>query len=130
MQGNILTGACVVEAAEAAIRASSSDIPQRLMDALQAAKLGGGDGRCSCSSAAPTRCGCPPPSFAKSGHVGFIISARANDTDDARCDTSGCAQGEYYLDINVAYEGNASPDPVDMLQDLFDEWRQANPIPK
>ena len=61
VQGNILTGACVVEAAEAAIRASSSDIPQRLMDALQAAKLGGSDGRCSCSSAAPTRCGCPPP---------------------------------------------------------------------
>jgi hypothetical protein len=84
VQGNILTGACVISAAEAAIRTSARDIPQRLMDALQAAKVGGGDGRCSCSSSAPTRCGCPPPSFTKSGHVGFILSARANDTDDPR----------------------------------------------
>ena len=84
VQGNILTGACVIQAAEDAIRTTDGDIPQRLMAALQAAKLGGGDGRCSCSSATPTRCGCPPPTFTKSGHVGFMLSARANDTDDPR----------------------------------------------
>ena len=84
VQGNILTGACVIAAAESAIRNSDGDIPQLLMDSLQAAKEGGGDGRCSCSSSGPTRCGCPPPSFTKSGHVGFMLSARANDTDDPR----------------------------------------------
>ena len=67
IQGNVLTGEPVVLQAVQAAIATDSDLAGKLMAAMQAARLMGGDGRCSCSAGVPTSCGAPPPSFTKSG---------------------------------------------------------------
>ena len=87
VQGNILTGAGVVLAAEAAIRASDGDIADMLMESMQAARVTGGDGRCSCTTGGPTSCGTPPsdnPDDFKSADVGYMIVGRLGDVDGSR----------------------------------------------
>jgi hypothetical protein len=84
IQGNILSGGNVVQAAVDAIEMSSGDLPAMMMEAMIAAKDAGGDGRCSCSNANPTGCGSPPPAPFKSAHVGYMLGTRAGDTDAAR----------------------------------------------
>lgn len=81
IQGNVLTGQPVVlEAVEAAIN-TPGDLPARLMASMEAARLFGGDGRCSCSPENPPGCGAPPPMFTKSAHVAYMLIARAGDED-------------------------------------------------
>jgi len=84
VQGNILSGPNVVNAAAEAIVNTDADLPGKLMAAMLAAQEAGGDGRCSCSPAMPTGCGSPPPGPFKSAHVGYMIGARADDTDSIR----------------------------------------------
>lgn len=84
VQGNILSGPNVVQDAVDAIINTDSDLPGRLMAAMQAAQAGGGDGRCSCSNADPTGCGSPPPGPFKSAHVGYMLGTRADDIDAVR----------------------------------------------
>ena len=123
IQGNILAGSCVVPAIEQAILNTAGDIPAKLMAGMQAARQKGGDGRCSCSPSNPTHCGCPPPGFTKSGHIGGMVVARVGDTDDPVCNASGCADGDYFMRLNVAFQPTGNPDPVIQLQGLFDTWR-------
>jgi len=121
IQGNILTCQAVIDAAEDALVTTSGDLGQKLMAAMQAARSFGGDGRCSCSKSNPT-CGCPPPSFAKSAHIGYVTIARIGDVDGTCSGGTGCANGTYYLNLNVI-AGASSPDPVDLLQGMYDTWR-------
>jgi len=122
IQGNVLTGNEVVLAAELAFRGEKGDMGQKMMAAMEAARALGGDGRCSCNAFAPTSCGVPPPNFVKSAHAGVVIVARVGD-NDGPCDANnGCAQGQYYLGMNV--RGNDSdPDPVFTLQERYKSWR-------
>jgi hypothetical protein len=122
IQGNILTGQCVVDAIRDALANTIGDIPEKLMAGMEAARDAGGDGRCSCF-AGPTACGCPVPSFLKSGHIGGMIVARSGDTDDPECAASGCADGKYYMRLNVTFQTFAYPDPVDQLRSQFNAWR-------
>ncbi len=122
IQGNILAGSCVVPAIEAAVTGTPGDMAEKLMAGMDAARDQGGDGRCSCSPGFPTSCGCPPPSFTKSGHIGGMIVARVGDSDDPVCDANGCADGNYLMRLNVI-AGAGGPDPVDLLQQQFDAWR-------
>jgi len=124
IQGNVLTGDSVVFAAEAAFRAKKGDMGQKMMAAMEAARALGGDGRCSCSNADPTGCGVPPPNFVKSAHVGTVIVARVGDVNGGCNDTRGCAQGEYYLNLNVTRGGASDPDPVFTLQTRYNAWRR------
>jgi hypothetical protein len=123
IQGNILAGGCVVPAIEQAVLNTDGDIPAKLMAGMQAARVEGGDGRCSCSPSNPTGCGCPPPAFSKSGHIGCMVVARLGNTDDSDCNASGCADGEYFMKLNVPFQSPGSSDPVVQLQGLFDSWR-------
>ena len=123
IQGNVLTGDEVVFAAEAAFRAKKGDMGQKMMAAMEAARALGGDGRCSCSNSAPTSCGVPPPNFVKSAHVGVVVVARVGDTNGGCNELRGCAQGEYYLNLNVTRGGASDPDPVPTLQRRYDLWR-------
>jgi uncharacterized Ntn-hydrolase superfamily protein len=124
IQGNVLTGPCVVPAIEQAILNTNGDLPQKLMEGMQAAKQMGGDGRCSCFSCCPTICGCPPPNFTKAGHIGAMIVARVGDTDDPVCNAAGCADGHYFMRLNVPFQSAGAPDPVIQLKGLFATWRQ------
>jgi len=115
IQGNVLSGACVIEAAEHAVVNTDGDIPAKLMAGMLAARLNGGD--------APTSCGCPPDEFVKSGHIGTMVIARAGDTDDNSCDMDGCADGDYFMKFNVALQDASDPDPVSQLLLQFNAWR-------
>lgn len=79
VQGNVLTGQPVVTEAVRAIVETPGDLPAKLMASMEAARLMGGDGRCSCSGGNPTACGAPPPIFAKSAHIAYMLIARAGD---------------------------------------------------
>src|SRR5262245_21202165 len=81
VQGNVLTGAPVIQAAEQAILNTAGTIGDKLMAAMEAARSMGGDGRCSCSASNPTGCGSPPASFTKSAHIGLMITSRPGDLD-------------------------------------------------
>ena len=123
IQGNVLAGACVIEAIEQAVRETEGDIPAKLMAGMQAARSKGGDGRCSCEPFNPTNCGCPVPAFSKSGHIGGMVVARIGDVDDDVCNAGGCVDGDYFMRFNVAFQDNSQPDPVVQLQAQFDAWR-------
>ncbi len=126
VQGNVLAGSCVVPAIEEAIIETEGDLAEKMMAAHRAARDTGGDGRCSCNVSNPTGCGCPPPpgqALGKSGHVGCMIIGRIGDTDDDNCDRRGCADGDYFMDLNAAFLGDDAPDPVDVLEESFVLWR-------
>lgn len=124
IQGNVLTGQPVVTAAEQAILNTAGDMPDKLMAAMDAARLMGGDGRCSCTTGTPTSCGSPPASFTKSSHIALMIVSRPSDAD-APCNGSlGCGAGDYWLDLNVANQPASALDPVLQLQTLFNTWKQ------
>lgn len=125
IQGNVLAGDCVVPAIEDAILNTPGDMAQKLMAGMKAAQATGGDGRCSCLPSFPTACGCPPPDFDKVGHIGGMIVSRVGDTDDGLCDVDGCADGDYFMRLNVAFQPSTNPDPVTQLQALFSAWRAA-----
>jgi hypothetical protein len=65
----------------------------------------------------------PPPDFEKSAHVGTVIVARVGDVNGGCNENRGCAQGEYYLNLNVTRGGLTDPDPVFTLQTRYDQWR-------
>lgn len=122
IQGNVLTDKSVYLAAETALLNTPGDLGQRVLAGMEAARALGGDGRCSCNPAAPTSCGAPPPGFTKSAHVGFFIIARHGDSEGTCSGSTGCANGSYYLDLNV--KGNAAAlDPVLQMQADYAIWR-------
>ncbi len=126
IQGNVLAGQCVIDAIEFAIeavRTAGGDIPEQLMAGMEAAAEAGGDGRCSCDASDPEMCGCPVETFDKSGHIGGMVVARVGDTDDDDCDVDGCADGDYFMRLNVAFQPNEAPDPAVQLREQFDGWR-------
>ncbi len=122
IQGNVLTGDAVVMMAEIAFRETAGDLSQRVMAAMEAARVMGGDGRCSCNPSAPQSCGCPPPAFHKTCHVAFIQLARVGDPEGVCNVDVGCANGDYYLDrqITTSFGG---PDPVRLLFGQYEDWR-------
>lgn len=121
VQGNVLTGEPVITAIVAAVQGTPGRLSDRLMAGMQAARAMGGDGRCSCEDGGPTDCGAPPPTFEKSAHVGFLIVARIGDADGVCNGTLGCANGDYWLDVNII-GGPDDADPVDQLQAYYDEF--------
>jgi len=125
VQGSGLTDPLVILATEAAFVNEQGDMGKRLLAALQAGKRWGGDGRCSCAFTTPTACGAPPPVPFKSAHCGYIIVSRLGDTNGP-CGSGGCAQGDYYLTLNIAGPNSAAsaPDPVDQLQARYIRWRE------
>lgn len=124
IQGNLLTGALVVEAAEDAFLASSGDLGTRVLAAMEAARALGGDGRCSCSPSQPTSCGAPPPSFTYSARTAFLCWSRLGDVDGVCNAALGCANGEYYCDLKYIVGQQGSLDPVDGLELRFATFRQ------
>lgn len=125
IQGNILTCDEVVNAARDALIATQGDVATKLMAAMEAARSKGGDGRCSCLPSAPESCGCPPPTFTKSAHIGCMVIARIGDTDGTCTAQLGCATGNYYMNLNVknADGQGIDPDPVLQLKTQYLAWR-------
>lgn len=120
IQGNVLTGIQVITNAENAFLATQGDLSQRVMAAMEGARVYGGDGRCSCS-AGPTACGCPPPSFGIADQTAYLMVARMGDIDGI-CNAGGCATGTYFCNLNTIGV-IAGVDPVIRLQTMHETFR-------
>ncbi len=123
IQGNVLAGAEVILAAEAALLAADGDLSQRVMAAMEAARTMGGDGRCSCHPVNANSCGAPPPDFTHSAYCACIVVARMGDGDGTCSYAAGCANGTYFLSRRVTGGANQT-DPVIRLQRKVDWWRE------
>lgn len=123
IQGNILTGSPVVLLAEHSFVNTSGDLAERLMAFMIDAARMGGDGRCSCPSGEAEDCGSPPAQFDKSAHIAFMFIARVGDPEGPCEVLKGCAQGDYYMRLNVHRQRQADPDPVFQLMQKFADWR-------
>jgi hypothetical protein len=120
VQGNVLWGPEVVDAAVQAIIDTPGDVPAKLMASMVAARVEGGDGRCSCSPANPTGCSTLPPTF-KSAHIAYMLIGRAGDTDAsngnyrltgfASASTVGDFTGDGKNDVLAAGTGGVSVSP-------------------
>lgn len=122
IQGNVLVGVLPVYAAESALLSTPGDLSQKLIAAMEAARAAGGDGRCSCNPVAPTSCGAPPPNFQYSAYTGFVIVSRVGDSLGLCGGATGCANGQYYLNLN-AVSGPGGPEPVLLLGTAYNTWR-------
>jgi uncharacterized Ntn-hydrolase superfamily protein len=102
IQGNILAGQKILDSMEARFLSTPGDLADRLMAALQGAKVVGAD----------TRCGIHNTSSQSS----FLRVARMNNQPDS-----------LYLDLYMAYPTNQTGifpvDPIDSLQTLYDAWK-------
>ena len=123
IQGNVLAGAAVVDEAERVFLQTGGDLGQRVMAAMEAAMVQGGDGRCSCSVRFPDSCGTPPPNFNQTATIGYFVVSRPGDTSGACSVSGGCANGSYYLMLNEPNHVFPSTDPVILLRQQYDAWR-------
>jgi uncharacterized Ntn-hydrolase superfamily protein len=106
VQGNLLEGEVVVTDALAAFENAWTEcptaLPDRLMDALEAGSLVGGDARC-------------PPLTAWSAH---LVVVGPDDDPDA-------PSLEFFVPDQ---SGPGGENPVMLLRAEFDAWREANPL--
>ncbi|MCX6269868.1 MAG: DUF1028 domain-containing protein [Bacteroidetes bacterium] len=103
IQGNILLGQQVIDSIQARFLNTPGPLTDRLMAALQGAKMIGAD----------TRCASP---YQASSMSSFIRVAKPTDTP-----------GNFYLDLWMSYpqswsSGAFPVDPIDSLQTLYNNW--------
>jgi uncharacterized Ntn-hydrolase superfamily protein len=99
VQGNILTGPEVVEAAKTAFTTSERLwLGERLLQALEAGSFVGGDRRCGKQDALSS----------------YLIVARPDDPLD-----------DPYLKLIVPEQPPGGPNPVQVLREQFEVWIQA-----
>jgi uncharacterized Ntn-hydrolase superfamily protein len=109
IQGNILLGQLVIDSMQVRFLNTSGTLADRLMAALQGAKMIGADTRCAAHNS--------------SSLSSFIRVARPADPYDS-----------LYLDLYMAYNQNFSGfvpvDPIDSLQTLYDLWKTTTSLVK
>jgi uncharacterized Ntn-hydrolase superfamily protein len=97
VQGNILLGQQILDSMWARFQNTSGTLADRMMAALQGAKVPGADTRCL--------------QYNKSTISAFIRVAKATDPPS----------GPYWLDLNVQ-NTPTNKDPIDSLQVLYNNW--------
>ena len=102
IQGNILMGQQILDSMLIRFQSTPGPLSDKLMAALQGAKIVGADTRCAPKNA--------------SSQSSFIRVANMNDPPDS-----------LYCDLWMAYPTNYSGvfpvDPIDSLQTLYDKWK-------
>ena len=102
IQGNILMGQQILDSMLSRFQNTPGPLSDKLMSALQGAKIVGADTRCAPKNA--------------SSQSSFIRVATINDPPDS-----------LYCDLWMAYPANYSGvfpvDPIDSLQTLYDKWK-------
>lgn len=99
IQGNILLGKQVLDSMEARFNRTKGPLADKLMAAMQGAKMVGADSRCT--------------SNGTSSLSAFIRVAKPNDKPNAM-----------YLDINIAGTTKGA-EPIDKLQEKYAAWKLA-----
>ena len=103
IQGNFLLGPEIVFNMQSGFLNSNGSLTDRLIAALQGAKVPGADKQCQ--------------PLGKSSISAFIRTARPQDTT-----------GTLYLDLSVD-DTPTAVDPIDSLQQLYDIWKLATGVP-
>jgi uncharacterized Ntn-hydrolase superfamily protein len=102
VQGNILLGQAILDSMETRFLNTSGTLADRLMAALQGAKVIGADTRCGIHNT--------------SSQSAFLRVAKTGNLPDS-----------LHLDLAMAYPSNLSGifpvDPIDSLQTLYDAWK-------
>ncbi len=96
VQGNILLGQEILDDMEEEFLTTDGTLADKLMAALQAAKVPGADTRCE--------------RYNKSTISAFLRVAKPSDPEN-----------DIWLDLNVD-NTSGSTDPIDLLQDKYDDW--------
>ena len=108
IQGNILLGQQIIDSMQVRFLGTQGTLADRLMAALQGAKVVGADTRCAGRNS--------------SSLSAFLRVARPENQPDS-----------LYLDLWMAYPswftGVAPVDPIDSLQTLYDIWKTTTSIP-
>jgi uncharacterized Ntn-hydrolase superfamily protein len=97
IQGNILLNATVLSNMENNFNSSEGSLADKLMAAMQGANIPGADSRCLADGV--------------SSLFAFLVVAKADDTD-----------GDYYLNLGVP-SAPTGVDPIDLLQNQFNDWK-------
>lgn len=119
VQGNTLLGYQVVHAAALAFTRATGTMADRVMAAMDAADVSGGDHRCNCGNSPLDFVPCDN----KTAHVAYIAIA---NKDDAAGVTHN--DGKYYAYINVTDDNTKkgeSGNPVKTLRMRYDAWKKA-----
>jgi uncharacterized Ntn-hydrolase superfamily protein len=133
IQGNILRPGDVVPKAVQAFLNTNGALTDRVMAAMDAADVAGGDSRCSCPAAgadtvaALAAIACTN----KTAHVAYILMAERNDTNG-----DSHNNGTYAMYLTVAQPDKPGPNaihagedrnPVKTLRLRYDAWRKTQP---
>ncbi len=119
VQGNTLLGDQVMHQAALAFTRASGTMADRVMAAMEAADLNGGDHRCNCGNNPLEFVPCDD----KTAHVAYITIA---EKDDAVGVTHN--DGKYYAFISVTDDNTKkgeSGNPVKTLRLRYDAWKKA-----
>jgi hypothetical protein len=130
IQGNILRPGEVVPNAVKAFLASSGAMTDRVMAAMEAADVSGGDSRCACPAPPPDGSTPKIACDGKTSHVAYILMAEKTDTNG---DSHNNGKYAMYLRVaqpdtgaNAIREGE-NLNPVRTLRLRYDEWRKTQP---
>lgn len=130
IQGNILRpGDAVPNAVKAFVQAKGA-ITDRVMAALEAADLAGGDSRCSCPPASGGGGAATIACDGKTSHVAYILMAEKGDSSG-----DSHNNGSYAMFLRVAQPGRGANEiregenlnPVKTLRLRYAEWRKTQP---
>jgi uncharacterized Ntn-hydrolase superfamily protein len=117
--GNILASEAVVHEGARAFREAEGSLTDRVMAAMVAADLEGGDRRCGCDTEPVPEAACSH----RTAHVAYILAA---DPDDA-VKPEGHNRGDWSLFLHATDE-NIEPhedaNPVTTLQMRYQAWRE------
>jgi hypothetical protein len=132
IQGNILRAGKVVPNAVKAFLDNKGAITDRVMAAMEAADVSGGDSRCTCPP--PAADGSKPaiPCEGRTSYIAYILMAEPKDTNG-----DSYNNGKYAMYITVSQPGeNTGPNaikpgenlnPVKTLRMRYDVWRKTQP---
>jgi hypothetical protein len=136
IQGNILRSGSVVPAAVKAFVAATGGVTDRVMAAMEAADLAGGDSRCTCQVPAAPAEGVAVPCSIRTSLVAYILAADPKDSNGPGDQPNSHNNGKYSMYITVsqpnhgpAFQIKAGEDlnPVKTLRMRYNAWLSAHP---
>ena len=119
VQGNTLLGDAVMHQAALAFTRATGTLADRVMAAMEAADLNGGDSRCNCGASVLDFVPCDN----KTAHVAYITIAEKDDKPGVTHN-----DGQYYAFLSVTDENTKpgeSGNPVKTLRKRYDAWVKA-----
>ena len=128
IQGNILRPGEVLPNALKAFLGATGALTDRVMAAMEAADVSGGDSRCTCPPPPADGSAVAIPCDGKTAHVAYILMAERNDTNG-----DSHNNGSYAMYLTVTQPESGGPNairsgenlnPVKTLRMRYDAWRK------